>query len=64
MITGNWGHQERGATEMVNIDCSPLKFFNLSITVESKNYDTVMGFSAFIDVIPIRTDNHNVKERQ
>lgn len=50
MITGNWGHQEGGATEMVNIDC-PFKFFNMSILVESKNYETVVGFSAFVDVI-------------
>lgn len=48
---GNRGHQEGGATEMVNIDCSPLKFFNMSITVESKNYETMMGFSASVDVI-------------
>lgn len=60
MIIGNGGHQEGGATEMVNIECS-FKFFNMSIMVESKNYETGGVFR----ICRCNTqDNCNIKERQ
>lgn len=61
MVTGEtWDIKDEGrATEMVNIDYSPLEFFKMFITIENKNYKTHRVFS----ICRCNTyDNYNIKE--